>query len=210
MPTVELELDIHCDLDIDHIAGIDEAGRGAIAGPVVAAAVILPITDQGRLESLSGVDDSKKLTPLQRESMFEKIIEAAISYGVGIIDAFGIDEMGIIPANAAAMKQAISQLDPPPDYLLIDGRMRLKSIATRQQALIRGDGISLSIASASILAKVTRDRMMLEYDNIYPSYGLCRHKGYCTREHVQALERLGPSAIHRHSFSPIRQPIFQA
>lgn len=208
MPTIELELDIHHELGIANIAGVDEAGRGAIAGPVVAAAVILPITDLSRLESLSSVDDSKKLTPLQRESLFDKIIEAAISYGIGKIDAAGIDNMGIVPANASAMKQAVSQLDPAPGYLLIDGRMQLKNIATRQTAIVRGDGISLSIASASILAKVTRDRLMVDYDSQFPFYGLSRHKGYCTREHVKALERLGPTDIHRYSFSPVKQPVF--
>jgi ribonuclease HII len=189
-----------------HIAGLDEAGRGAIAGPVVAAAVILPLLAPERLKLLSAVNDSKQLSAKKRETLYDLIIEHALAYGIGRIAAEAIDQVGIIPANVQAMQQALKQLEPAADYLLIDGRMRLKNVPLPQQSIIKGDQKSLSIAAASILAKVSRDREMVALDGQYPGYGLARHKGYCTRDHEMAVEQYGPSPIHRHTFAPIRRP----
>lgn len=205
MPTLELELAVREETGASYVVGVDEAGRGAVAGPVVAAAVILPLDAPERLQHLDAVNDSKQLTPQKREALFALIVEHALAYGIGSTPAAAIDEMGILPANAQAMKAALRQLDPPGDYLLIDGRMRLQGIALPQRAVIRGDSLSLSIAAASILAKVARDRHMIDQDGRYPLYGFARHKGYCTAQHVAALEEHGPCPIHRHSFAPIRR-----
>jgi len=182
------------------IAGIDEAGRGALAGPVVAAAVILPRRFKARW--LKEVNDSKRLTPQKREYLFPFIQEAAVATGVGITSHQFIDERNIVIATRLAMKQAIEQLSPSPDSLLIDF-MRLPEIGIHQRGIVNGDGLSFSIACASVIAKVTRDQMMIELDDDYPSYGLCRHKGYGTREHIDCLRRLGPCPIHRRSFRPV-------
>lgn len=206
MADLEFETAIHDQTGLIHIAGLDEAGRGAIAGPVVAAAVILPLHFPKRLKMLADVNDSKLLTPRKREGLYELIVEHALAYGIGRMPAEVIDQVGIIPANALAMRQALSQLEPPPDYLLIDGRMRLKTLSTPQHSIIRGDQKSLSIAAASILAKVSRDREMAALDSRFPAYGFARHKGYCTRDHEFALTTHGPSPIHRYTFAPIRQP----
>jgi len=207
LPSVELELDARRHLGVKHVAGIDEAGRGAIAGPVVAAAVILPLDDPRRLDRLAMVDDSKRLSASKRDQLFDVIVEIALAFGIASIGPEHIDQIGIIPANAAAMKLAVSQLIPAPDFLLIDGRMRLQNIVTRQQSIIRGDSASLSIASASILAKVSRDRQMVELDEQFPAYGLGRHKGYCTQQHVNALNQHGPSEVHRYTFAPLRRKL---
>jgi ribonuclease HII len=203
---LEFETAVHHKTGLIHIAGLDEAGRGAIAGPVVAAAVILPLNDLQRLQLLSAVNDSKLLTPKKREAFFDLIIEHALAYGIGQVSADTIDDIGILPANAQAMQQALAQIDPPARYLLIDGRMRLKNVPIPQQSIIKGDQKSLSIAAASILAKVSRDRHMIALHGQYPDYDFARHKGYCTRAHESALALHGPSPIHRHSFAPIRQP----
>jgi ribonuclease HII len=186
------------------IAGIDEAGRGAIAGPVYAAAVILSLKDLESLSNLSQVDDSKKKTARQREELYLLIRSNALAYGVGSSSAEAIDQEGIISANAQAMMNAVAKLDPDAGYLLIDGRMRLKNLSIPQESIIRGDSKSLSIAAASILAKVSRDRYMASLALRHPGYGFERNKGYCTPEHVSALDRLGPISEHRHSFAPIR------
>lgn len=189
-----------------HIAGLDEAGRGAIAGPVVAAAVILPLRVPERLQQLSAVHDSKLLTPKKREALYDLIMEYALAYGVGRTPADVIDKIGILPANVLAMQLALEQLEPAAEYLLLDGRMRLKNVPLPQQSIIKGDQKSLSIAAASILAKVSRDREMVALHGQYPDYNFARHKGYCTRAHESALEQHGPSPIHRHTFAPIRRP----
>jgi ribonuclease HII len=207
LPTVELEIEARRQSGAKHVAGIDEAGRGAIAGPVVAAAVILPLDDPHSLDQLAMVDDSKRLSASKRDQLFDVIVAVALTFGIASIGPERIDQIGIIPANAAAMQLAVSQLMPAPDFLLIDGRMRLKNILTHQQSIIRGDSASLSIASASILAKVTRDRQMIELDNQFPAYGLGQHKGYCTRKHVEALNQYGPSEVHRYSFAPLRRKL---
>ena len=205
MPTLDLEVAIRRETGVRYVVGLDEAGRGAVAGPVVAAAVILPLDAPERLQHLDAVNDSKQITARKREALYSLIVEHAVAYGVGSTPAAGIDEMGILPANAQAMKAALRQLDPAGDYLLIDGRLRLQGIALPQRAVIRGDSLSLSIAAASIVAKVTRDRHMIDQDAHYPRYGFARHKGYCTAQHVTALEEHGPCPIHRHSFAPIRR-----
>ncbi|MDT8304595.1 MAG: ribonuclease HII [Anaerolineae bacterium] len=207
MPTLELELAARAATGLRHIVGIDEAGRGAIAGPVVAAAVILPIDDAAQLARLEGVADSKQLTPQRREELYEQIIAAAVSYGIGATDAATIDKIGILPGNMRAMRAALAQLDPAAEYLLVDGPLLLRNVTLPQEAVVRGDSQCLSIAAASILAKVTRDRYMIALDERHPEYGFSRHKGYCTREHVTAVTAQGPCGEHRHSFAPLRQPL---
>ena len=207
MPTLLFENSIYEERGLAAIAGLDEAGRGALAGPVVAAAVILPLNDLVRLQRLPEVNDSKQLTAKTRERLYSLITDNALCYGIGSCPAEGIDEMGIIPATKAAMLQALGQLDPQAEHLLIDGRIRLKNTPLPQQSIIRGDGKSVSIAAASILAKVTRDRMMVELDSRYPQYGFARHKGYGTEFHRQAIAELGPTREHRLSFSPLRQTL---
>ncbi|MBX3060327.1 MAG: ribonuclease HII [Anaerolineae bacterium] len=187
-----------------YIAGIDEAGRGALAGPVVAAAVMLPLDNPDALAQLAEVNDSKQLTPLARERLFSRITHHASSYAIALEPAEVIDEIGILPATKRAMSTAVTQLPLPAQHLLIDGNIRLPTLNLPQQAIIRGDAHSLSIAAASILAKVTRDWLMVELDAAYPAYGFARHKGYGTANHLAALAQHGPCPHHRHSFAPIR------
>jgi ribonuclease HII len=181
------------------VAGIDEAGRGAWAGPVAAAAVILDWTKSRRLRA---VDDSKKLSPRQRDEVYPVIIDNCIAYGIGQASASEIDAIGILPATRLAMTRALEALSPPPHALIIDA-VRLPAIDLPQAVFNFADSISLSVAAASILAKVTRDRLMIELDARYPHYGFARHKGYGTRIHQLALQSVGPCAIHRRSFKPI-------
>lgn len=182
------------------IAGIDEVGRGPLAGPVVAAAVILPNDAY-----LPGVNDSKKLSIKRREELYKVIIEKAVAVGIGLISAEDIDELNIYQATKKAMLGAIQQLNLLPDYLLIDA-MKL-DVPVSQQSIIKGDSLSISIASASIVAKVYRDRLMVEYSKKYPQYQFERNMGYGTSEHLQAIRTYGPTPIHRKSFSPIREMI---
>lgn len=205
MPTLDLELAARAATGLRYIVGIDEAGRGAIAGPVVAAAVILPLDDAERLAQLEGVTDSKQLTPRRREELYGQIVTTAVSYGISATDAATIDEIGILPANMRAMRAALVKLDPAADYLLVDGPLPLRNVTLPQETVVRGDSLCLSIAAASILAKVTRDRYMVALDARHPEYGFARHKGYCTREHVAAVTAYGPCGEHRHSFAPVRQ-----
>jgi ribonuclease HII len=207
MPSLEFEEAAVSETGARLVAGLDEAGRGAIAGPVVAAAVILPLDNSLALAQLVEVDDSKKLTARKREALYERIVQLARTFGIASASAEEIDRHGIIGATKLAMRRAVALLDPAPEYLLIDGRIRLKEIILPQQSLIRGDARSLSIASASILAKVTRDREMIEQQGHFPAYGFGRHKGYCTWQHVAALSENGPCPIHRLSFAPIRQKL---
>lgn len=184
-----------------HICGIDEAGRGPLAGPVVAAACYF---EEHSL--LPGLGDSKELSPTRRDELFE-IIHAtpSIHFGISIIDAKTIDEINILQATLRAMRGAFDALVQkiPLDFALVDGNI-LPQLPTQAEALIKGDGISASIAAASVLAKVTRDRLMLGYDATWPGYGFAQHKGYGTQAHKEALERLGPSPIHRLSFAPLK------
>ncbi len=186
------------------IAGVDEVGRGALAGPVVAAAVILP-KKIGR-SLLGKVRDSKQLDHARREVLFDIITKHAITIGIGIVASEVIDEINILNATRRAMAEAIAKLDPAPDYLLIDGRtlLRLKYL---QKAIVKGDCKCISIASASIIAKVTRDRMMVEFARQYPGYGMAEHKGYGTAFHLSCLEKMGPCKIHRRTFDPVRQTV---
>ena len=184
------------------IAGVDEAGRGALAGPVVAAAVILPPSPE--FPWLKSVRDSKELPAARRESLFNLIKQDAVAVSVGIIAPQTIDVIGILNATKIAMCHAIEQLASPPDYLLIDF-LRLPQLRISQKPIVRGDKLCLSIACASIIAKVTRDRIMVELDQLHPGYGLADHKGYGTKKHVSCLRQNGPSPIHRHSFAPVKE-----
>ena len=189
-----------------YIAGIDEAGRGSLAGPVVAAAVILPChMDTPWLDQ---VKDSKQLSPAKRELLFHRIHEVAISIGVGVAHHKVIDAGGIIKATRLAMKSAVDQLSPPAEFLLID-YMHLPGVPLPQKGITNGDSLCFSIACASIIAKVSRDNMMRELDGTYPGYGLAQHKGYGTKGHLACLRRLGPSAVHRQSFKPVKGMIYQ-
>jgi ribonuclease HII len=183
------------------VVGVDEAGRGPLAGPVVAAAVVL---DRLRLppELADSIDDSKVLTRPRRESIFAAL-PACARIGVGVASVSEIDRLNILHAALLAMQRAVTQLAVCADLVLVDGN-RLPRLPYPAQAVIGGDGRSLSIAAASIVAKVTRDRMMQEYEARFPGYGFAQHKGYCTADHMAALERLGPSPIHRRSYAPVR------
>lgn len=181
------------------IAGIDEAGRGPLAGPVVAAAVILP-----HGEDIVGVTDSKKLTAGRREELFDVIQQRSLAIGVGIADATLVDRINILQATLDAMKQAVAGLGISPDYLLIDGITPIP-LNIPQKTLKKGDSLSLSIAAASIVAKVTRDRLMAEMDKHYPGYGFAGHKGYGSASHLAAIAHLGPCAIHRKTFRGVRE-----
>jgi len=201
VPDLALEFALQND-GIAIIAGIDEAGRGAWAGPVVAAAVVLPLERSDLKSLLDGVRDSKLLSARQRSHWAGIIREIASAIGVGQATAEEVDTLGLIPATRSAMTRAIHELDPSPDHLLID-HILLPETALPQTALPRGDAIVLSIAAASIIAKVTRDNIMIELGECYPGYGFPQHKGYGTRVHQEALAELGPSPVHRRSFTPI-------
>ena len=184
------------------IAGIDEAGRGALAGPVVAGAVILPYHHHP--DWLKLVRDSKELSPRKREFLFDLIREEALAADTGIMSHEVIDDINILQATLLAMRQAVEKLPKNPHFLLID-RLTLPGCVIPQRGITRGDKLCLSISCASIIAKVTRDRMMEKFDAVYPGYGFARHKGYGTREHISCLQRLGPSPIHRLSFAPVKK-----
>lgn len=177
-----------------YICGIDEAGRGPLAGPVVAAAAVLPKDCQ-----IFYLNDSKKLSEKKRDLLFDEIKEKAAAYGIGIVSPQVIDEINILQATYEAMRQAISQLNVIPEILLNDA-VTIPGVDIMQVPIVKGDAKSVSIAAASILAKVTRDRMMMEYDQIYPEYGFAKHKGYGTAAHIAALKEYGPCPIHRRTF----------
>ncbi len=186
------------------IAGLDEVGCGPLAGPVVAAAVILP----RRCRSLIGLRDSKRLSEKQRENFYELIRDVAFGFGLGIVDAKIIDAVNIRQAARRAMEQALRQLSPPPDFLILDAT-RLPNVMIEQRMVIKGDGLCMSVAAASVLAKVTRDRLMVEAHRRFPEYGFQAHKGYGTAEHLRCLRRYGPCVLHRRSFLPIRKALGQ-
>ena len=188
------------------VAGVDEAGRGPLAGPVVAAAVVFPATwgSGGFDERLTDLNDSKQLTEAQRENFFQIITtHPDLNYAIAIVDAPTIDRINILQATHRAMNEALAKLQPQPQHVLVDGRP-VKSMTLPQTALVKGDSRSYSIAAASVLAKVTRDRMMLEFDTKFPDYGFAEHKGYGTPQHLAAIQKLGPCAIHRMSFAPLK------
>lgn len=179
-----------------YIAGLDEAGRGPLAGPVVASAVILPPDTE---LVIPGVDDSKKLSSLRRGKILEEIKEKAIAWAVGIVDVETIDQINILQATKKAMKQAVEGLQTSPEILLIDA-VELAQVSLPQQPLIHGDALSVSIAAASIVAKETRDAMMIALDSLYPEYGFASNKGYGSAQHIAALRKYGPCPIHRRTF----------
>ncbi|MFM8982181.1 MAG: ribonuclease HII [Spartobacteria bacterium] len=188
------------DSGIFPVAGIDEAGRGPLAGPVVCAAAILALES-----SLPGLNDSKKLTPRRRDALYSEITQnPAIRWSVVHISSEEIDRLNILRATHAGMRRAWEKLDPRPSHVLIDG-LPVPDFPCAQTALVGGDGLSLSIAAASVIAKVERDRAMLEYDHLYPEYGFAKHKGYPTAEHFAKLRAHGPCPIHRRSFAPVAQ-----
>jgi ribonuclease HII len=190
-------------LGLRRVAGLDEVGRGAWAGPVVAAAVILPPDDGQLAQRLADVRDSKLLAPQQREILMPLIIRQAAAVGVGAVPPGTIDRIGIVPATRRAMSLALRSLPRPPEHLLID-HVTLPDLPLAQTSLPKGDLHILSIAAASIVAKVCRDRLMARYEAIFPGYGLARNKGYGTPEHRAALQALGACAIHRLSFAPLQ------
>ena len=180
--------------DFSYICGIDEVGRGPLAGPVVAGAVILP-----KDCDILYLNDSKKLSEKMRETLYDEIMEKAVATGIGIVSPARIDEINILQATYEAMRMAISNLKVQPDLLLNDA-VTIPEVTTRQVPIIKGDAKSASIAAASIIAKVTRDRLMVEYDSVLPGYGFAGNKGYGSAAHIEALQKLGPTPIHRRSF----------
>jgi ribonuclease HII len=191
---------------LSRIAGVDEAGRGPLAGPVVAAAVVLPasLILEGLPVAVAGLNDSKQLTARQRDAYFDWITShSAVRFGLARVDAPAIDAANILEATHRAMRQALASLDPPPEHALVDGRP-VPRLPCPHTPLVGGDARSYSIAAASVLAKVTRDQLMVEFDRLYPGYGFAAHKGYGTPDHLRALAALGPCPIHRRSFAPLR------
>jgi ribonuclease HII len=178
----------------EFVCGVDEAGRGPLCGPVVAAAVILP-----KDAHIEGVNDSKKLTEKRREKLYDDIMQNAVSVGVGVSDVDIIEEVNILNATKRAMLQAISNLKVNPEYVLVDGNQKIDTDIPLE-TVVKGDSKSESIAAASIIAKVTRDRLLIEYDKKYPEYGFAKHKGYGTKAHIEAIKKYGLTPIHRPSF----------
>jgi ribonuclease HII len=193
---------------VELVAGVDEVGRGPLAGPVAAGAVILPanVRAAGRFRWLKYVDDSKQLTALQREQLVDDILNHSIAAAVAFVPVEQIDRIGIAEASRQAMLAAIGDLGVRPGHLLIDG-FGIKACSLPQTAIIDGDALSMSIACASIIAKVARDRVMQERDSEYPAYGFASNKGYATPMHMRAINTVGPCALHRRSFSPVREMV---
>lgn len=181
------------------IGGVDEAGRGPLVGPVVAACVILPVN-----YSLPGLTDSKQLSEKKREQLYDIIMKEAVSVGVGIVDAKTIDEINILEASRLAMKLAIDNMPIKPEYVLSDA-MKLSNIEMNYKDIVHGDALSLSIAAGSVIAKVTRDRMLCELDKQYPEYGFAKHKGYPTKAHLEAIKKFGLLDCYRFSYKPVKQ-----
>lgn len=206
MPTIKCSLRHEQTLrktGLSRIAGIDEAGRGPLAGPVVAAAVVLPHNFRHR-----ELDDSKKLTEKKRELLFEELTSRKeIHWAFSIVDPEEIDRVNILRATHEAMRRAVAALLEPPEHVLIDG-LEVRPFPIAQTALVGGDGLSFSIAAASVIAKVTRDRLMVRMDSMYPQYGFAAHKGYGTAQHLASLRTHGPCPIHRKSFAPVQQTFF--
>lgn len=182
--------------NISYICGIDEAGRGPLAGPVVVASVIMP-----RDSAIEGVNDSKKVSEKKREELYDKIIEEAISYGVGIIDHEQIDELNILNATKLGLTTSLQELKVKPNLILVDALNKIDTLGIPYKSIIKGDALCYSISCASIIAKVTRDRIMREWDEVYPMYGFEKHKGYGTAFHIQAIKEYGLCPIHRRSFT---------
>ena len=181
--------------NIEYICGIDEAGRGPLAGPVVIGAVILP-----QDSFIEGVNDSKKISEKKREKIYDQIIEEAVAWSVGIVDERTIDEINILNATKLGVKLALEGLKQKPDVIMVDALNNMDTLGIPYISVIKGDAKNYSIAAASIIAKVTRDRMMKEWDEVYPAYGFAKHKGYGTAEHIKTIKEQGPCSIHRRSF----------
>ena len=191
----EIETQIYEKEKIQTICGIDEAGRGPLAGPVVVAAVIMP-----KDSMIEGINDSKKISEKKREELYEKIIEEAISYSVGIIEQKEIDNINILNATKKGLTQAVSNLTVKPEKILVDALNKIDTCGISYISIIKGDAKSYSIATASIIAKVTRDRIMRQWDEIYPQYGFAKHKGYGTKAHIEAIKEYGLCSLHRLTF----------
>ena len=181
--------------NIQYICGIDEAGRGPLAGPVVVAAVIMP-----KDSFIEGVNDSKKVSEKKREQLYDEIIDNCIAYGVGIIDQIKIDEINILEATRLGVKEAVQELKQKPDIILVDALTKIDTGGVPYKSIIKGDAKEYSIACASIIAKVTRDRIMRKWDEVFPAYGFAKHKGYGTAEHRKILKEIGPCMLHRKTF----------
>lgn len=190
----EIENDLYLK-GMNYICGIDEAGRGPLAGPVVVASVIMP-----KDSMIEGVNDSKKISESKREQLYEKIIEEAISYGVGIIDQKEIDEINILNATKKGLTTSLKELKVKPDIILVDALTGIDTLQIPYQSIIKGDAKAYSISAASIIAKVTRDRIMRQWDEIYPQYGFAKHKGYGTATHIAAIKEYGICPLHRLTF----------
>lgn len=190
-----IEETIH-DTGIEYICGIDEAGRGPLAGPVVVGAVIMP-----RDSMIEGVNDSKKVSEKKREMLYDQILNEAIAYGVGIISPEEIDTINILNATKKGLTDALKELKVKPELILVDALTNIDTLGVKYESIIKGDAKAYSISCASIIAKVTRDRMMREYDKVYPQYGFEGHKGYGTAKHIAAIKEYGLCSIHRRSFT---------
>ena len=191
----EIEEKIYNSKEVKYICGIDEAGRGPLAGPVVIAAVIMP-----RNSMIEGVNDSKKVSEKKREKLYEEITSSSIAWAVGIIDQNEIDDINILNATKKGLTQALTELEQRPDIILVDALTKIDTLGIPYESIIKGDAKSYSIAAASIVAKVTRDRIMRQWDEIYPQYGFEKHKGYGTALHINAIKEYGPCPLHRRSF----------
>ncbi len=191
----EIEEKIYNSKEVKYICGIDEAGRGPLAGPVVIAAVIMP-----RNSMIEGVNDSKKVSEKKREKLYEEITSSSIAWAVGIIDQNEIDDINILNATKKGLTQALTELEQRPDIILVDALTKIDTLGIPYESIIKGDAKSYSIAAASIVAKVTRDRIMRQWDEIYPQYGFEKHKGYGTAMHINAIKEYGPCPLHRKSF----------
>ncbi len=193
----EIEQEIYTkNSDIKYICGIDEAGRGPLAGPVVVACVIMP-----KNSIIEGVNDSKKVSEKKREELYDKILEEAISYGVGIIEHHKIDEINILNATKLGLTTALKEMREKPNLILVDALERIDTLGIPYKSIIKGDALCYSISCASIIAKVTRDRIMRQWDEVYPMYGFIKHKGYGTKAHIDAIKKYGLCQIHRRSFT---------
>ncbi len=191
----KIEKKLYEDMDLHYICGIDEAGRGPLAGPVVVGACIMP-----KDSMIEGVNDSKKVSEKKREILFETIKEEAIAYAIGIVDQTVIDEINILEATKKGLTDALKELKVKPDYIVVDALTKIDTLGIPYMSVIKGDAKCYSISCASILAKVTRDRIMREWDEIYPAYNFKKHKGYGTKEHIEAIKKNGPCPIHRKTF----------
>ncbi len=191
-------------LNYQTVAGIDEAGRGPLAGPVVAACVVIDDSFRIDCDELKLIADSKKLSAKKREKLFKIIKEKALAVQIGVINNREIDRVNILQASFLAMKKAVNLLEKNPDYLLVDGHFKIPKMNINQSAIIRGDSFVFSIAAASIIAKVSRDWLMCQYDKKYPIYNFAKHKGYGTKEHLKKIKEFGPCPIHRLSFAPFK------